>query len=273
MHQPVLWKTLSPESMNTRLSLAAIAVAFCGMDVASAFDKSLFDRTLPLPTEIKTAKGDIRETRKFLIAYNAEAEIKKLYGPCQVIPGEVVFFRYTWPVPAVAKDDPAKTVNQDYLKQNVFRFVAGDGNSTAELQLPSSPKTIVLSRPTNPAAPAGALIALSPQRNVVGFSKLMVQNRFCTPAKVEQTPDGKEAWWFFNAVTEKARTFKTSTSTVTGFIGNDVVSLNGTDQTPVMLSRSFVGWNFKLIFDDKGFVERLEQGSIGAGEWQQSGVP
>lgn len=252
--------------------MTSLFVAACASPTG-AFDKSMFDRTLPLPAEIKLAEPNIKETRKFLAAYNAAQETKKLYGPCLVVPGEAVYFRYTWPADAAAKDDPTKTVNQDYLRQNVFKFAGGDAGRKAELYLPSSTQIIVLTRPANPAAPAGDLVALSPLKSVIGFSKTMVQNRFCQPAKIEKTDDGKEAWSFFNAVTERVKTSKTTTSTLSGTIGSSDVFLNGSETTPITLSRTFVGWNFQIIFGANGIVESVVQGPIGPGEWKQVATP
>jgi hypothetical protein len=90
---------------------------------------------------------------------------------------------------------------------------------------------------------------------------------------VERSEDGKEQWVFRHQITERAYTTEKSNFSTTGVIGNDVVALNTTQTTPVALNRVLVLWDFKLVFDDKGNVARIEQGEIGATEWKRVDAP
>ena len=233
-----------------------------------------------LPKDIKVTEYPVQErgqTQNEAILQIKEAgsnlaERAKLAGPSKLVPGEFVRFTYAWPVTATLKEDPSKVLNADYLRQTIFRFVGGDGHNTAQLAIPTG-KVVTMTRPQSGTAPAGNLLSLAILSTVKGLSKDVIENRLCAPSKVETAQDGKERWYFHKEVVETMKTFHQTMTNTTGVIGQDGVSLSSVQTTPVSSSRKVVLWDFTLILDEKGNVERLEQGSIGAGEWKQAVTP
>ena len=221
----------------------------------------------PTIDELRASIDSIRRERE-----QQRAELAKLAGPSKLVAGEFVRFTYAWPVTATQKDDPSKVLNDVYMRKTTFRFVDGDGNHSAELKLPTG-QVVTMSRPQNGAAPAGGMVTLAVFNAVKGLPKSVIKNRLCAPSKIETGQDGKERWYFHKDVIETKRTVQNTMSTTNGYIGQDGVNLNTIQTTPVTLTRTVALWDFTLVFDEKGFVERMEQGSIGAGEWKKVAAP
>lgn len=241
----------------------------------------MFAATLPaieqsvdgLPDEIKVAMpSQRRDTRTFSVFVDCEKEVSKLYGAQKIIKGEMVLFRYGWPLTAFKRDDPTKVVNSAYLKSNPFLFEGGDAHKRAELKIKTTGDIVVLSRPTRADAPVGALIKLAPV-SIIRMPKSIVQNRLSTPTNVGRTPDGKEFWHYENSGPEIIRTFRTVQSNTAGMIGNEQFSATTTQQIPLTMRRTVTVWNFTLIFSAQDSVEQIVQGKIGTSEWQEVGRP
>lgn len=194
--------------------------------------------------------------------------LSDLQGPNRPIEGELVRYVYPWTLIATSKTDSSKVLQSSYLRSHVFSFVAGDLYSRAEIAVPTTGEVVVLVRPRSGLAPEGNMLELAVPSTVKGLPKRIIENRLCPPTKVTMLPNGKERWAYFSSATETKETVKTVTTTTNGAVGLDGVNLNTTTRTPVMMERTVVLWNFALIFDDKGVVERLEQGPVGPGEWK-----
>jgi hypothetical protein len=227
-------------------------------------------RKLP---EIKVSMPESRHAKDKPFAAKAEAEIAKLIGPSKVIPGEYVRYTYGWDVPAHLKDDSTKVLQAPILRRDVFKFVNGDAHAQAELALISTGQIVTLARPRDVNAPVNDMISLAIPKSFKGLSKIVIANRLSAPAKVDKATDGSEVWIYQNALNEVVQTYRTTTGTISGFVGDDIVSLNSSQSTPITLSRPYVLWNFALIFDKEGNVSEFQQGKIGPGEWTQVAAP
>ena len=225
-----------------------------------------------IPPEIKVAMPDQREARKLTVAFDPRKEVQKLFGPQQIIKGEMVAFRYGWSLTAFKRDDPTKIVNAAYLKANPFLFAGGDAYNRAELEIKTTGDIVVLTRPTRADAPAGALIELV-NPSIIRMPKNIVQNRLCAPTDSGRTPDGKEFWHFEHSVTEVIRTFRTAQSTTLGTIGNEQFNATTTQKIPLTLSRTFTAWNFTLVFNNEDRVEQIVSGKTGPSEWKEVAGP